>query len=534
MSATRRGGAALATAACLVLAGCGGGPSGSLPAEPVNRAADDAVDTGELPAELREQRLSWQDCPAPTAAQGGGSAPLPMPDGTPWQCATLRVPLDYDEPDGDTLSLAMVRARTRAADGDRIGSLVFNFGGPGGSGVSTLPVSGADYEKLHSRYDLVSFDPRGVGRSAGVRCLGDRELDEFHQAAVLPTDRAEGERLLAEQQRYADACERKSGAVLPHVATTDAARDLDLMREVLGDDRLHYFGISYGTELGGVYAHLFPGRVGRAVFDAVVDPSKTPAESALGQAEGFQLALTNYLTACTETEQCPLGGSVEQGQRKITDLLAELDERPLPTADPDGRTLNSSLAAAGIALSLYSDDFWGVLTEGLEDALDNNDGTLLLRLSDLLNGRQEDGRYDNSQAALTAISCADAKPRYGLDDIRALLPEFRRASPVFGELSAWGLAMCHGWPVEGEAEHPEVSAAGAAPIVVIGNTGDPATPYEGAASMARALGEDVAVQLTFEGEGHGAYNSGDTCVRRAVNAYLLDGEVPKDGTTCTP
>ncbi|MDK1476293.1 alpha/beta hydrolase [Streptomyces sp. 549] len=534
MSAARRGSTALAAAVCLLLAGCGGGSAGPLPAQPVNRAADGTTGTGDLPAELREQRLAWEECPAPTAAQGGGQAPAPLPDGTRWQCATLRAPLDYAEPDGETLGLALIRARTSAEADRRIGSLVFNFGGPGGSGVSTLPVSATDYEELRGRYDLVSFDPRGVGRSAGVRCLDDRELDAFHQEAVMPGSTAQGEELLAQQQRYADACKRRSGAVLPHLTTTNTARDLDLMREVLRDEKLHYFGISYGTELGGVYAHLFPEKVGRAVFDAVVDPRLTLAQSGLGQARGFQRALTNYLKACAEGENCPVGGSPEEGQKRITALLDGLDEQPLETADPDGRTLNSSLAASGIALSLYSEDFWGVLSEGLEDALDNNDGTLLLRLSDLLNGRQDNGRYDNSQAALTAISCADAKPRYTLDDIRERLPAFRAASPVFGEMSAWGLAMCHGWPVEGESDHPEVGAEGAAPIVVIGNTGDPATPYEGAAAMARGLGSGVAVQLTYEGEGHGAYNSGDACVQRAVNVYLLDGDVPKDGTTCTP
>jgi pimeloyl-ACP methyl ester carboxylesterase len=472
---------------------------------------------------LAAQRLDWSGC---------RGDPQPMPGNTRWECATLQVPLDYDKPDGDTIGIALIRARTRAAAGDRIGSLLFNFGGPGGSGVTTLPAAGTEYQKLHERYDLVSFDPRGVGRSEGVRCLGDQELDDFHQSAVIPRTSAEGKAYLADQRRYAEACERNSGEILPHLTTADTARDMDLMRQVLGDEELHYFGISYGTELGGVYAHLFPEKVGHAVLDAAVDPTRNPMESSLGQAEGFQLALTNYLKSCAETGECPVGGPPAEGEQEISTLLKRLDEEPLETNDPDGRTLNGTLAAAGIAQSLYSEDFWGLLTEGLDDAVNDSDGTLLLRLSDLLNGRREDGTYDNSQAALTAISCADAKPRYGLEDIRSTLPAFEEASPVFGTMAAWGLAQCYGWPVGGEANHPTVTAPDAEPIVVIGTTGDPATPYEGAGKMADRLGRDVGVELTYEGEGHGAYNSGDTCVQTQVNDYLLEDEVPEDGSVC--
>ncbi|MCZ7416671.1 MULTISPECIES: alpha/beta hydrolase [unclassified Streptomyces] len=527
--------AILLTAGLAGTSGCGGG-SGAPDGRSTPQAAGQSPSpppAPELPSSLTGQHLDWRACP-PAPAYGGGAEPRepePLPDGTEWRCASMKAPLDYDDPDGETIEVALVRAASAAEGEDRIGSLIFNFGGPGGSGVATLPVSGAEFAQFHERYDLVSFDPRGVARTAGVRCLSDAELDAYHQEATLPTGPSEEETYLDQQADYARACAKSSGPILDHLRTTDTARDLDLMRQVLGDDRLYYFGISYGTELGGVYAHLYPRRVGRAVFDSVVDPTLDPAESALNQTKGFQLALTNYLKACDQTGECPVGETPAQGEQEIVDLLDQLEKDPLPTNDPDGRELNSSLAAAGIALSLYSQEFWPVLTEGLEDALNDGDGTLLLRLSDLLNGRREDGTYDNSQAALTAISCADTKPRYTLEDVRERLPDFTEASPVFGAYSAWGLVSCHEWPVDGAWERPTVSAPEAAPIVLVGITGDPATPYEGAARMADQLGGD-AVVLTYRGEGHGAYNSGDPCVQRQVNEYLLKGKVPEDGAEC--
>ncbi|MBO1284109.1 alpha/beta fold hydrolase [Streptomyces sampsonii] len=488
---------------------------------------------GSTPAGgLASQKLDWSNCKAPDDAQGGGTAPSPLPGGTEWQCATMKAPLDWDRPDGDTLDLALVRAKTSTKDKDqRIGSLIFNFGGPGGSGVSTLPAFGDSYETLRKRYDLVSFDPRGVGRSSPVTCLDDEQLDDFFQADSTPDDAAERADLMKRTKQFNNACEKNSGTVLPQVATTDAARDMDLMRQVLGDEKLHYMGISYGTELGGVYAHLFPDKVGRAVFDAVVDPTQNAEQGSLGQAKGFQLALDNYAEACTATtEECPVGSDPEDVKKRIADLLASLDKKPLP-ADGE-RKLTQSAALNGIAQSLYSEDFWEYLTQGLEDAYDG-DGRILLALSDSMTGRNLNGTYSNLQAANIAINCADDKPRYTEADVREKLPEFRKASPVFGDFLAWGLLSCTDWPVSGAAEHPDVSAEGSAPIVVIGNTGDPATPYEGARQMARALGKGVGIEITYKGQGHGAYDSGNACVRKAVDGYLLNGTVPQSGTVCS-
>ncbi|MFD4525974.1 alpha/beta hydrolase [Streptomyces sp. NPDC058470] len=481
--------------------------------------------------DLTAQKLSWKDCPAPSESEGGGDAPSPLPGGTQWQCATLKAPLDWAAPKGDTIGLALIRATTSGDQSKRVGSLVFNFGGPGGSGVTTLPAFGEDYAKLRTRYDLVSFDPRGVGRSAGVTCESDDQLDEYFQQDATPDDSAEREKLLENTKSFNAACEKNSGKTLPHLRTTDAARDMDLMRQVLGDGKLHYFGISYGTELGGVYAHLFPKNVGRAVFDAVVDPTQNAEQGSLGQAEGFQLALDNFAEDCTsKTEDCPIGDTAQDVKDRIAKLLADLDSKPIPGVFP--RQLTQTAATNGIAQALYSKDFWEYLTEGLEQAYDG-DGKVLMLLSDSMNGRNQNGQYSNITAANISVNCADDKPRYTSEYVESKLPEFRASSPLFGDYLAWGMVSCTDWAVAGAADHPDVSAAGAAPILVVGNTGDPATPYEGAKKMVDALGKGVGVELTYKGQGHGAYDSGNKCVQDAVNGYLLEGTVPSAGTVCS-
>ncbi len=480
--------------------------------------------------DLGKQQLDWQDCPTPSAAQGNGSAPSPLPGGTEWQCATLQVPRDYAEPDGETIDLALIRGQARDQD-KRIGSLIYNFGGPGASGVATLPSAAEDYERLRERYDLVSFDPRGVGRSAGVKCLNDQQLEAYSAEDATPDNATELQTLTKLDKTYTAACEKNSGAVLPHVGTLNAVRDMDLMRQVLGDDKLYYFGISYGTELGGVYAHEYPEKVGRAVFDAVVDPTKDAEQSSLAQARGFQLALGNFAQDCVDRgDECQLQGSTaEEIEQNIITFLKELDTRPI--AGIGERELTQSAAANGIAFALYSREFWPLLEQGLDEA-DGGNGQLLLSMSDAMNGRNEDGTYSNLIAAHTAISCADSKDRYTLAETRAKLPAFRKASPVFGDWLAWGLMGCTGWPVAGAWNHPDVSAPGSDPIVLIGTTGDPATPYEGTRKMAQALGKGVGIEVTYRGEGHGAYNGGNKCVQAAVDGYLLRGKVPAAGTVC--
>ncbi|WP_393060348.1 alpha/beta hydrolase [Streptomyces sp. LN549] len=524
MVAYVRAGALAATALLLtgVLAGCEDGTddkpgkqadgttasAGSPSAAPSAEASDKP-----LPASLTSQRLDWNRC----EASEGGSAP-----GSAWRCTMVKVPLDYAKPDGDTIGIALIRKEARNK-GRRLGSMLFNFGGPGGSGVSILPRAAGSYGTLNTRYDLVGFDPRGVSQSAGVRCRTDREQDSANRNVdMTPDTAAEEAAFMKDGAGFGAGCESRSGKVLPFVGTTNAARDMDLIREVLGDKKLTYFGMSYGTELGGTYAHLFPENVGRTVFDAVVDPTADSTGHARNQTTGFQRALDNYLK--------DRGQDPEKGTQRIAALLKRIDAKPLPTGT--GRELNESLAITGIVLPLYSKDSWPTLTQALDEA-EGGTGSMLLQLADSYNGRDEKGHYDTQNHSQRAISCADSKARPTAAEAKALLPEFKKLSPVFGPFLAWDTAgWCSDWPVAGEHDTPEASAPGAGPILVVGTTGDPATPYEGARKMADELGKGVGILLTNKGEGHGAYG-GNTCVTSTVDTYFLDGKVPTDGKTCS-
>ncbi|MEV7399093.1 alpha/beta hydrolase [Streptomyces sp. NPDC091267] len=518
---------ALAAAALLLtgaLAGCedgtddkpGARADGSTAASPSARASSAASGKPGLPAlpgSLTSQRPVWKRCKAPE----GGTAP-----GSAWRCATVRVPLDYTKPAGTTIGIALIRKEARDRS-RRLGSMLFNFGGPGGSGVSILPRAAGSYGELNTRYDLVGFDPRGVAASAGVRCRSDREQeDASRKVDMTPDTPAEQAAFMKDGADFGAGCARISGKVLPFVGTTNAARDMDLIRQVLGDRKLTYFGISYGTELGGTYAHLFPASVGRTVLDAVVDPTADTVGHARNQATGFQRALDNYLQ--------DRGEDPEAGTRRIARLLARIDRKPLPTGT--GRTLNQSLAITGIVTPLYSKDNWPLLTEALDEAKNGNGGKLL-ELADSYNSRDESGHYGTESHSQRAISCADSKARPSAAEAKALVPGFEKLSPVFGAFLAWDTAgWCSNWPVKGEHDTPEASAPGAGPILVVGTTGDPATPYEGARKMADELGKGVGILLTNKGEGHGAYGQ-NTCVTSTVDTYFLDGKVPADGKTCS-
>ncbi|RDD88367.1 alpha/beta hydrolase [Streptomyces parvulus] len=505
---------ALAAAAALLTAGCSGGSSdggeddgGRSSAEPP------AAAPSGVPDALASQSLDWGRC------EDAADSPAPGGD---WQCAALKAPLDWSEPDGETIDLALIRSK---AEGDqRVGSLLFNFGGPGGSGVSMMPSYGESVSSLHERYDLVSWDPRGVAASEGVRCRADEAIDAAETVDSTPDTPAEEQAYLKDAADFGKGCRKAAGKLMSHVSTTDTARDMDLMRHVLGDEKMHYFGISYGTELGGVYAHLFPERVGRVVLDAVVDPDADTMGHAENQARGFQRALDDYLKS---TGQEPGAGS-----RKISALLERLDAEPLPTSS-SGRKLTQTLALTGIVPPLYSKTSWPALTSALT-AAEEGDGSELLALADGYNERDESGHYGTTTHSQRVISCLDDRQRPTVEETKARLPRFEKVSPVFGAFLGWDTAgWCHDWPVPGQHETPEVSAPGAAPILVVGNTGDPATPYEGARRMADELGGDVGVMLTWKGEGHGAYGSGSDCVDSAVDAYLLKGTVPEDGRVCS-
>ncbi|MGP4023777.1 alpha/beta hydrolase [Actinomadura sp. 3N407] len=458
------------------------------------------------------QRLDWSACPAPSAAQGGGDAP-----GEGWECATMKAPLDYRRPGRGTIDVAMIRKRATGPERKRIGSLLLNFGGPGESGVVGLPRYAGDYDPLNERYDLVSFDPRGVGGTAPVRC-GKKTFEG------------------------GDACEKHSGRLLPYVGTSQTARDLDLMRYLLGDEELNYFGVSYGTRLGGVYAHLFPKNVGRLVLEAPVDPTLNRLQQDLRQVRAVQLAFDRFAEHCASAYgDCPTGSDPEQAGQRVIEMLDKLENEPAPT-NGDKR-LDESLAAHAIANYLdLGKEGWGPLVDALNEVMDRGTGSKLLERgydhgARISAGADAGGGVNarskppggNGTSAFVAITCADSNLRLGFTRVKEMIRRLKAASPVFGEAWFSGLYLCYDWPFEGESATPDVSADGARPILVVANTGDPTTPYAGARRMADELGEDVGVLLTVRAEGHGSYPQ-NRCAARAVNAYLLDGTIP--GTGC--
>ncbi|MFJ7342849.1 alpha/beta hydrolase [Streptomyces sp. NPDC101110] len=478
-----------------------------------------------LPKSITGQELRWHSCPPPKPEQGMGRAP-----GKNFQCSTLRVPLDYAQPSGKSIGIALIRSKTKDQERRR-GSLLLNFGGPGGSGVAMLPLVSKLLFRPHSSYDLVSFDPRGVGASSGVTCLKGAALDRYYELDFTPETPAERARLKKATARYIAACQKDSGAVLPHVGTENAARDMDVLREVLGEKRTNYFGVSYGTELGAVYAHLFPRRVGRFVLDGAVDPTESGAEAALHQTQGFQMALEHYMDSCArQGSACPTGSGGEEGNRILASWLKKLDGAPLTTSQ--GRPVTADVAETGIASALYDKKTWPVLTKGLRQGMSEQRGDILRALADAFVERDPKGRYSTLQSSHLAISCADSRERPSAAEVASLRMKFMNASKVFGASSAEGIDACNEWPVRGRSKRLDVSAAGAKSILVIGQTGDPATPVAGARKLARALGRNVGVDITVAGEGHGAYFAGKPCLTRLVDDYLLWNVTPSNGTHC--
>jgi pimeloyl-ACP methyl ester carboxylesterase len=402
---------------------------------------------------------------------------------------------------------------------------------PGGPGAPAT-----DYARSASRvfrpevtaaYDVVGLDPRGTGDSAPVDCLSDDDLDAYVAQDPDPDDPTEVDTFTGFVDRIGRGCVERSGVVASHVTTIEAARDMDVLRAALGESELTYYGASYGTKLGATYADLFPARVGRMVLDGAVDLSLDSRELSLQQAAGFETALRAYVEDCVDGGDCVLGDSLEDGLARIRTFLDDVDAEPLP-ADGD-RRLEVGNAFYGTVLPLYSRASWPALTRGLEQAFDG-DGSTLLAYSDLYSGRGRDGYVDNSSEAFYAISCLDDPWAIPASQVAANLPDFERASPTFGSVFAWGLTTCGGIEAKASEPHRDIAAVGAAPIVVIGTTRDPATPYEWAVHLADQL--DSGVLVSRDGDGHTGYTEGNDCVDGAVDAYLLAGTVPEDGLSC--
>ena len=430
---------------------------------------------------------------------------------------------------GDTVALAV--NRLPAADtAARIGSLLANPGGPGASGVDWLSQSAPLFEALNGSYDIVGFDPRGVGASEPLTCLGTARLDELLASDPDPDTSQEVDTIARLYRGFGQGCEHAAPRLLPHISTADVARDLDVIRAVVGDPRLHYLGFSYGTLIGAVYAELFPTRVGAMVLDGPVDPAKTYAQSLLSQAGGFETALQAYAGDCVAKPSCPLGTDVETGLAAVRALLEDLDAQPLPTDEAD-RPLTEGLAGYGISYALYSDSLWTGLTLALRAAMEDGDGQPLLLLADLYAHRSDDGYTDNLIQVYNAVSCLDDRGDPTIADVESGVAEFEQRSPTLGPALAWSLMACAVWPVEAADPLPgTIDAHGAQPIVVVGTTRDPATPYAQAETLADDL--DSGVLLTRDGDGHTAYGQGNACIDAAVDAYFLDGTVPADGAQC--
>ncbi|MGW4794880.1 alpha/beta hydrolase [Nonomuraea sp. NPDC004297] len=425
-----------------------------------------------------DQRPAWSEC------------------GDGYDCAKLTVPLDYGKPADEKIGISMVRL---PATGQKIGSIVLNFGGPGGSGVAAMKASKDIVSPaVRARFDVVSFDPRGVGESAPVRCLDTADLDAYFALDPTPDTKAEVRKAEDWDRRFAKSCAKNSGKrLLAHVGTVDAARDMDVMRAALGDQRLTYLGFSYGTYLGSIYADQFPKRVRAMVLDGAEDPAQDASDFAADQDAGFRVATESFLKDCFAAGDCPFGThTVKAAAKRLERLYEGADRSPLRNGHDD-RPVSEAVVRAAVDYSMYSTATWPRLRQALTDAF-RGDGTKLLQLADESNGRRTDGRYDNGFEALMAISCVD-HPENG----------------------------CPYWPVKGSRYPRKVRAEGSPPIVVVGTTRDPATPYKQAESLAGQLAHGVL--LTNDADGHTGYRRGSDCLDGKVDQYLITARAPQAG-----
>ena len=455
------------------------------------------------------QKLMWDEC------------------GTD-QCTWVRVPVDYQKPKGETLRLRVKYRQAESREASR--KLFINPGGPGGSGVGFVdPFATRASEGIRQDFGIVGFDPRGVGDSNPIECLSDKQFATFVDVDPDPDEPSEVEDYLAQTEILGEGCKEESDDLINHVSTIEVARDLDVLRAVLGESALDYYGASYGTQIGATYAELFAPKVGRMVLDGAIDPTLSDEEQGFGQAKGFQQALEAYVKWCVATAECPLGADSDAGLQQIADLVAGLDQKPLETTSE--RKLTEAMGFYGIAVTLYDRKSWPYLSKALAAAGKKSDGSVLLALADAYFQRAPDGTYaDNSGEAIYAVRCLDNPGKVTVEDVDSLEPEYVKTAPIFGRIFAWSALGCTDWPGKSTEKPITIDGDGAGPIVVVGTTRDPATPYVWATALAKQL--DSGVLVTREGDGHTGYRAGNECVDDAVDRYLLDGVVPKDGLEC--
>ncbi|OBB77888.1 tripeptidyl-peptidase B [Mycolicibacterium flavescens] len=446
------------------------------------------------------------------------------------ECGMLSVPVDYDEPDGDVARIAMVRFK---ATGDKIGSLIINPGGPGESGVeAAASIVGSLPESVRQRFDLVGFDPRGVANSTpALWCNSDADNDRLRaepQVDYSPEGVAEIEK---ETKEFVQRCEDKMGKeFLANVGTVNVAKDLEAMRQALGDEKLTYLGYSYGTRIGATYAENYPDKVRAMVLDGAVDPNADPTEANVRQAAAFQTAFNDYAADCAQNPACPLGTDPAKANDVYHSLVDPLVEKPLRTRDPRG--LSYSDAIVGTILPLYSPDLWRHLTQALSE-MERGAGDTMLALADLYMGRDAQGHYNNSTDVRVAVNCVD-KP--AVTDRAKVVEEDRRvreAAPFmsYGEFTGHApLGTCAFWPVPPTSEPHELQVEGLPPTLVVSTTNDPATPYQAGVELAKQLGGTL---VTFQGTQHTVVFQGNNCVDDIAANYLVDLTLPPTDTTCS-
>lgn len=446
-----------------------------------------------------------------------------------FDCANVTVPMDWSNPTGKTITIAAIRHMAS----DPIGNLVVNPGGPGASGVDFVRdnIEGIGTTGLREKYNIIGFDPRGTGDSSPVKCLGPKGLDQFLYG-VSPYETGTAEDLAwsrASIKKFVDGCAKNTGELLGHLDTQSAAKDMDVLRSYLLDDKLDYLGFSYGTMLGATYATLFPERVGRFVLDGAENPTVSDAEKSFNQLKGFELALHNYAADCVTKSDCPLDGPTDNALKQIKAWLLNVEKNPVATSS--GRELNIAAAVTALILAMYSEDYWQYLTQGLNE-VKSGSGDTLLRMADFYNDRNDDGSYStNILEANIAISCLDSRQPADMASMKEQNAKLEKVGKVFGRYWQYGALTCENWPYPVVAAPANYAAEGAPTIVVIGTTGDPATPFEQAVSLAHDVLADGFL-ITYEGEGHTAYGRSNSCVDVTVDEFLISGTLPPKEPVC--
>ena len=543
---------------------CLGVGAGVVPAAAVapTPGAGSSVAGAAVPAGLESfygQTVEWYDCGATGGMERSAEA-------TAFKCAKVKVPLDYSQPDGETIEIAM---KKHVATGSiHRGSLFINPGGPGGSGVQYVEAAAETiFAGVQGSYDIVGFDPRGVGDSTPITCDVDGEAvpdgavpgamgaDDplpgpisADAAGADPTPFRDAQDPIADGaatgdisfQALVDEIIRdftqkesqcsdgtKPVGLLDHVDTVSVARDLDVLRALSGNEKLDYLGASYGTYLGAYYAELFPANTGRMVLDGALDPSLSQYERRRGQAQGFEQALRNYVDWCQAGQDCPLTGGTDAGVQQIVDLIAAADQTPVASSDPNRPVTGQEIQTIVLLYLRLSEGSWTVLNTALNQAINQNDASTFRVLA---NETLSQSMVD--VGVFYGNTCLDYRVEGDMTTWAAQSQDLEKVAPHFGTLYEGGDLTCQSWGHSGTQPPKALHAKGAAPILVIGTTGDPATPYEWSEALAEQL--DSGQLLTWEGNGHTAYgNAGrGPCVANAVDTYLLTGAMPEKDLTC--